>query len=288
MLVDTHAHLDMLTPPVEDVLERAAAAGVGAVITVGESVSSSVAAVELAERFDGTGGPPAVWATVGVHPHNAKDYDHGAAALLRELAEHPRVVAIGETGLDFHYDHSPREAQHEAFAAQLAVAREVGLPVVIHDREAHEETLAAVENHIADLERRARSAAPATGRGPAHAAEHGAGHDSQARPGVVLHCFSGDAAWASRFLALGAHLAFGGVLTFPKADAARMALAVVPLDRLLTETDCPYLSPEPFRGRENEPARVALVAEAIAAQRGLGSDAVAEAVARNARAVFGV
>lgn len=258
MLVDTHAHLDMLSSPAADVLARARDAGVGAIITIGESLESSASAVVLAELFDGSDGLPAVWASVGVHPHNAAGYDAAAESRLGELAAHPRVVAIGEAGLDFHYDHCPRDDQRRAFAAQLDLAAAVGLPIIVHDREAHEEVFEALARAIGRTAPRA----------------------------VVMHCFSGDRCWAERFLDLGCYLAIGGVLTFSRADDTRAAITATPLERLLLETDCPYLAPEPFRGDENEPARLPLIAEAAAAAHSVSLETVATATGRNAAAVF--
>lgn len=262
-LIDTHAHLDMLTAPLGEVLARAARAGVTDIVAVGESIAGSAASIELAEAHDGTDGLPAVWATVGVHPHEARHYDAAADAQLRRLAGQPRVIAIGETGLDFHHDHSPREAQAAAFAAQARIASETGLPLVVHDREAHREVYEAL--------------APLLGEGP----PRGLG-------AAVIHCFSGDAAWARRFAEAGCHIAVGGAVTFKRANDLREAVAAVPADCLLLETDCPYLSPEPFRGKENEPARLDLIVEAVAAAHGAGATEVAALTSRNARRFFGL
>lgn len=254
----------MLSSPAAEALARAGEAGVVAVVTIGESLASSAAGVELSEQYDGSDGLPAVWATVAVHPHNAKDYDGDAEDVLREMAAHPRVVAIGEMGLDFHYDHSPRADQRRAFKAQLALAAELGKPVVVHDREAHEEVLDIVSEHM----------------GPTAWA--------QAPPGAVIHCFSGDADLAQRFVDLGCHLAVGGVVTFDKGDTLRRVAAAVPLDRLLLETDAPFLSPVPYRGQENEPERVAIIARAVSEVRTEGLHHIAEATTKNARAFFGI
>jgi len=254
----------MLSSPAEEVLARAAEAGVVAVVTIGESLASSAAGIELAEQHDGSDGLPGVWATVGIHPHNAKDYDGDAEDVLREMAAHARVVAIGETGLDFHYDHSPRADQMRAFRAQLALAAELGKPVVVHDRQAHEEVLDIVSERL----------------GPTAWDE--------APPGAVIHCFSGDAELAQRFVDLGCHVAIGGVVTFEKGDALRRVAAALPLDRLLLETDAPFLSPVPHRGKENEPERVAVVARAVSEMRTEGLHHIAEATTKNARGFFGI
>jgi TatD DNase family protein len=254
----------MLSSPAEDVLARAAEAGIVAVVTIGESLASSAAGVELAEQHDGSDGLPGVWATVGVHPHNAKDYDGDAEDELRQMAAHPRVVAIGETGLDFHYDHSPRADQLRAFRAQLALAAGLDKPVVIHDREAHEEVADIVSERL----------------GPAAW--------DQAPRGAVIHCFSGDAELAARFVELGCYVAVGGVVTFDKADSLRRVAAALPLDRLLLETDAPFLSPAPHRGKENEPERVAVIARAVSEVRTEGLHHIAAATTKNARAFFGI
>lgn len=259
-LIDTHAHLDMLAAPISEVLKRAAEVGVTDIVTVGASLASSAAGIALAEEHDGLAGPPAVWATVGIHPHEARHYDAQVGRLLREMAAHPRVVAVGETGLDLHYAHSPLGMQAHAFREHARIACEARLPLIVHDREAHEEVFDALTRYI----------------GPASV--------PTCRPtGVLIHCFSGDEEWARRFSDLGCYIAVGGALTFKKADALRRAVRAVPEDRLLLETDCPYLSPEPYRGRENEPARVAIVADAVARAKGLDTACVERMTCENAR-----
>jgi TatD DNase family protein len=253
-LFDSHAHLDFadFDGDLDGVLQRARAAGVAGVIAVGSGrgLESRTAAVALAGRH------PDVWATVGIHPHDASLADDAAVAALRELAAQPRVVALGELGLDFHYDHSPRPRQREAFAAQLRVARELGLPVVVHTREADEDTLAILR---------------------AEGVPHGG----------VLHCFSGGEPLARAGLELGLHVSFSGILTFPKADALRaVARDVVPLDRTLVETDSPYLAPVPHRGRRCEPAHVVHTARRLAELHGLTLEDVARITTRNARRLF--
>jgi TatD DNase family protein len=200
---------------------------------------------------------PEVRIIVGCHPHNASDYDVAASARLRELVRDPRVAAIGETGLDFHYDHSPRDDQRSAFRAQLALAHEAGLPAVVHLREAHEEGISVLEE----------IGVPAAG--------------------CVIHCFTADPALAGRFVAMGCHISFAGPLTFKKAEEIRAAAAAVPLDRLLVETDCPFLAPDPYRGRRNEPAWVTLTAAVVAEARSEEAAAVAEVLYGNARALLG-
>lgn len=269
LLVDTHLHLDdrRFEDDREAVLARAWRAGVRAVLSCGSDLASSAGNLDLADRFnararaggpDGDGALPAarVWVAVGIHPHEAARSGDLEAAMrtLEALASHPAVVAIGEIGLDFHYDFSPRPVQHEVFERQLALARRLGKPVVIHAREAEDAVLAALQRY----------------------------------DGVrgVLHAFAGSVEQARRALDLGCYLGVGGMLTFRNAENVRAVARWAPLDRLLLETDAPYLAPVPHRGRRNEPAYVALVAQKLAELRGLSVSAVAEATTRAARALF--
>jgi len=262
LLVDTHAHLDdrAFAADREAVIARAVAAGVSRILTVGVDLPSSRAAVALAEKH------PAVYAAVGLHPHDARKWNEATVRELRGLAQHPRVVAIGETGLDFYRNLSPREAQIAAFRAQLALAGEVGLPVIIHDREAHGEVMAILRQWV----ERVRSPGPAVPP-PARG---------------VLHAFSGDLALAEAASNLGFCIALGGPLTFAHARRTVEVARQLPLDRLLLETDCPYLTPEPFRGRRNEPAYVRYVAERLAQIRAQPVEVVAKASTQNALALF--
>jgi TatD DNase family protein len=252
-LIDTHAHVHATAFDVDRaaVLERARAAGVLRIINVGYDLPSSRASVELARSHE------QVYATAGLQPHYALSTTPEDLDELRELLALPKVVALGEIGLDYHHDRAPRPAQREFFALQLALAEEVALPVVIHSRDAHADTVAVL---------------------------------AEARPSrpIVMHSFSGDWDHAMACLELGAYLSFSGPLTFPKStdlhDVARRA----PLDRLLVETDCPYLSPHPYRGKRNEPERVTLVAERLAFLRGMQPDEIADIVWRNACTVFGL
>jgi len=198
----------------------------------------------LADRY------PFVYATVGVHPHEARKATAQTFDRMRELAKHSKVVAIGEIGLDYHYDFSPRVVQREVFATQLDLAAETALPIVIHTREAWEDTLEAIRAW----------GSPVRG---------------------IMHCFTGDREQARQALDLGFHLAFGGVLTFPKAEEVREAARLTPPDRLLVETDCPYLAPVPYRGKRNEPAYVAETVKRLAAVRGEVAADLAEQTARN-------
>lgn len=253
-LFDSHAHLTFedFGSELEGVLGRARAAGVRGVVAIGSGGGPDAfrAAVELARRHDW------IWATAGLHPHEAR---HGTDALLAAIAEavsSRAAVAVGEAGLDYHYDHSPREAQRRVFRAQARMARELGVPLVIHTREADDDTLAILSD------------------------------ESVGEAGGVVHCFSGGPEFASRVLELGLHVSFSGIVTFKKAEAVREAAKVVPDDRLLVETDSPFLSPWPHRGRRNEPARVADVVAAVAELRGLAANDVARITTTNARALF--
>jgi TatD DNase family protein len=246
-LVDSHTHLDdsKYEADRELVIERALAAGVEYMVAVGagNGPPDLEAGVRLAERY------PFMFATIGVHPHDASKATGETFARLRELAAHPKVIAIGEIGLDYHYDLSPRPVQREVFARQLEIAAESGKPVVIHTREAWEDTLAQCGGH-----------APVRG---------------------IMHCFTGGAAQARQALDLGFHLAFGGVVTFPKADEVREAARITPDDRLLVETDCPYLAPVPHRGKRNEPALVLEVVRRLAQERGVPPEEVARITTAN-------
>ncbi len=252
MLIDSHCHLnhEQLRADSSEAVRRAVEAGVTHMVVVGYDLPSSDEAVELSDRFE------AVYAAVGVHPHDARHYSSEAERRLRELASHPRVVAIGEIGLDYHYDLSPVEAQAAAFQAQLELASEVGLPVIIHCREAYGDTLSVLRDGL------------------------------DRTLGGVMHCWAGTQAEADWALELGMYLGFGGVLTFKNAVETRSIAARVPLSRILLETDAPYLAPVPHRGKRNEPAYTRLVGEKLAEVRGIDLTAVAAATAASARALF--
>lgn len=226
----------------------ARAAGVGTIVQSGTDAESSRLAVELAERF------PEVWATVGFHPHDAKELDETGARAIEALTSHPRVVGVGEAGLDYHYDHSPRARQLEVFEWHVRVAAEAGLPLVVHTREA--------DDHTLDL--LARAAGGLT---------------------VVLHCFSMTER-VDEVLSRGYYVSFAGNVTFPKASGIQAAARAVPADRLLLETDAPYLTPVPRRGRPNSPAMVAHTYAFVAALRGVAVEALSAAVSANAVRAF--
>lgn len=259
-LVDTHAHLDhpQFDADRAAVIERARAAGVTRILTVGTDLPSSRAAVALATHH------AELCATVGVHPHAAGALSPSALAELRALAAHPKVVAIGEIGLDFYRDRAPRAQQQAAFAAQLELAAELGLPVVIHCREAEGPLMAMLRSWVAEH--------PAPRRGWRG----------------VLHAFPGDAAMAEEAAALGFMIALGGPVTFENARRLHALVPQLSLDHLLLETDAPYLAPHPRRGQRNEPAWIVRVAEAIARLHGDSLTEVAKRTTANAMAVFGL
>jgi TatD DNase family protein len=252
MIIDTHCHLnhEQFASDVPTTIERARQAGIERMIVVGYDLPSSEAAVLLAERYQG------VYAAVAVHPHDAKHYDNSTEDRLRELAASKKVVAIGEIGLDYHYDFSPVEAQMTAFKAQLELARKTELPVIIHCREAYDDVLNILG---------------------------GVGIEEI---GGVMHCWAGDSEQAERTLQLGMYLGIGGVITFKNAPMLREITAAAPLDRLLLETDAPYLAPVPYRGKRNEPAYTALVAEKVAELRGINREEIEAVTTANACNLF--
>jgi TatD DNase family protein len=248
-LVDTHCHLDMLDD-VPGALARMRAAGVARCVTIGVDPGSNEASVALARAH------PEVAATVGLHPHDARLRTDEVMERLAALARAPEVVGVGEAGLDYHYDNSPREAQRAVFADQVRLAHEVSKALVIHSREAWDDTFAILDEE----------GVPAW---------------------TVFHCFSGGPAEAERALERGAVLSFAGVVTFRNAEDLRAAARLAPLDRIVVETDAPFLAPVPHRGRKNEPAFVVHTAAAIAGIKGVEPDEVARATTANARALFG-
>jgi len=251
-LVDTHCHLDLdsYRDDLETVLMRAASVGVSRIVTVGIDLESSRRAVALA------GSHPGISAAVGVHPHHAGTFDAGVLVDLETLSRQPKVVALGEIGLDLHYDFSPFNQQLECFSRQLELARTLRLPVIIHDRDAHKEVLEILQG-----------AGPLPGGG-------------------VMHCFSGDVILAEAVMALGYYVSIPGVVTFKKAIMLQGAVRQVPLDRLLLETDGPYLAPEPRRGRRNEPALMMFTAARVAELKEISLNDLAEATSANAARLF--
>lgn len=254
-LIDTHCHLtfEPLVDDVPAVLERSMAAGVTEWITVGTSVEDSGRAVELTGRHDN------LYATVGIHPHDAKDATGDALDKLRQLARRPKVVAIGETGLDFHYNFSKQPIQKEVFAAHLEIARELDLPVVVHSRNAFDETIEILDR------------------------------SGQGLKGVVFHCFGGDMNQTQAVLDRGYFVSFTGVVTFKNAHTARQAAQIVPIERLMLETDCPYMSPVPMRKQKvNEPALMIHTARFLADLKGVELPDFAAQVTSTSKAFFGL
>ena len=256
-LVDSHAHLEMrqFKADLELVLEKAHAAGVVHIVTVGSTLPESRRALKLAERYG------EISAVVGIHPHDASDMDEPAFQELEKLARRKKVVGVGETGLDFFRDRSPRPLQEESFRMHLTLAREAGQPVVIHVRDAYPRALQILEE------------------------------EGLPEKGGVVHCFSGTVEDAAAFLKMGLYLSFTGTITYEgrkNREWSEEVLSQVPLERLMVETDCPYLSPHPLRGQRNEPAYVHLVAERIAMVKGLSVSDVARVTTRNAVVFFGL
>ncbi len=253
VLIDSHSHIyyEDYSEEFEDMLARAAEAGVKAMLVVGTDIESSRRSVELADKY------PQLYAAVGIHPHDADGVTENDFMAVKELAlSSPKVVAIGEIGLDFYRDRSPRSEQVRVFRSFLRIASELDLPVVIHDRDAHDEIIECL-------------------------VQDGAGRG-------VLHCFSGDAEMAERAVSMGYYISVSGTVTYPSNGALREVVRSTGTDRLLVETDCPYLSPEPFRGRRNEPARALLVAARIAEIKGLDLDDVCRITTKNCHDLFGI
>jgi len=252
-LIDTHCHLTFkpLDEDVEAVLKRSKAAGVTGWISVGTDIEDSRKAIELAEKFDN------LYAAVAIHPHEAKTVTAEAIAQLKQLAQHPEVVAVGETGLDFHYYHSPADEQRRVFAKHLEIAEQLNQPVIIHSREAFEQTVELLERYGKAVEK------------------------------VVFHCFSGSAQQAEIILNKGWYISFTGVVTFKNAARTRQAAGAVPLDRLMLETDCPYMSPEPVRKQKvNEPAFLVHTANFLAELKKISPDELAKKTAAVSKNFF--
>ena len=247
-LVDSHCHLDdkQFADDREAVIERAQAAGVSRLMAIGtgDGPPDLETAIRLADAY------PAFYATVGVHPHDAAKATPETFDRLGELARHPKVLAIGEIGLDYHYDFSPRDVQRSVFAAQLALSAKAHKPIVIHTREAWDDTLGILRDHGLPN-------------------------------GGIMHCFTGGPREAEQALELGFHLSFGGILTFPKADDVRKSAALAPENRLLVETDAPYLAPVPHRGKRNEPSFIVETVRRLAELRGWSPEHAAEVTTRN-------
>jgi len=251
---DSHSHVNMeaFADDLDQVLERSFAAGMAGIVAIGTNVSDSIRGVEIAAQW------PQVYATVGIHPHEVKNADERSYQILKALADDQKVVAYGEIGLDFYRNHSPREIQVKEFARQLGYAAELQLPVVIHDRDAHQEVLEIIK------------------------AEEGYCY------GGIIHCFSGDYKLAATYVDLGFMISIPGTITFRNNQLQAEVVKHLSLDDLLIETDCPYLTPVPYRGKRNEPLYVKYVAEAIGKIKGIAAEVVAERTCSNARQVFGI
>jgi TatD DNase family protein len=252
MLIDTHVHLnaDQFEEDVDEVIERARESGVQEMVVVGFDTKTINIAMKLVEKYD------FLYAAVGWHPVDAVDCDDEKLAWIEELAAHPKVVAIGETGLDYHWDKSPRDVQKDVFRKQIALAKKVGLPVIIHDREAHEDIVEVLREEKAE------------------------------EIGGIMHCFQGDIEMAEACLDMNFYISFGGPVTFKNAKLPKEVAKTIPRDRLLVETDAPFLAPHPYRGKRNEPAYVKLVAEQLAELRGESYEETAALTTENARRLF--
>jgi TatD DNase family protein len=248
MLVDSHCHLDFpdFADALDDVVARARQVDIGRIVTISTRVAKHAGLIAIAERF------PDVFCSVGTHPHNAHEEPDVTAADLVARTRHPKVVAIGEAGLDYHYDYSPRDAQERGFRTHIAAARETGLPLVIHAREADEDVAKILEEE--------------TGKGAFPA---------------VLHCFTGGRDLAMRAIALGLSISFTGILTFKNSADLRKIAADLPADRIMVETDAPYLAPGKFRGKRNEPSYVVETAKVLAETRGVAFDEIARQTTEN-------
>ncbi len=253
MLFDSHAHIDDEKFDIdrEEVIQRAIDNGVTGIINVGASMESSARSIALAEKYEG------IYAAVGIHPHDAKDaLDTDYEQLVRWTAL-DKVVAIGEIGLDYYYDFSPREVQRSVFIHQLDVARQTNMPFIIHDRDAHGDVLEILKKEAKGLK-------------------------------GVLHCFSGSLEMANEVIKMGLYVSIAGPVTFKNAAKLPEIVTKVPLEYLLVETDSPYLTPQPYRGKRNEPAYVKLVAEQVANLRGIELDILAKATSENVKRLFGI
>jgi len=248
MLVDSHCHLDFpdFASELDAVVERARAAGIGRIVTICTRVRKHAQVLAVAEKY------PEIFCSVGTHPHNAHEELDIDAKTLIALTKNPKIVAIGEAGLDYHYDKSPRGAQAQSLRQHIAAARETGLPLVIHSRECDADMARILEDE--------------TGKGAFPA---------------VLHCFTGGRDLAFKAVELGHYVSFTGILTFKNSDALREIAAALPADRILVETDAPYLAPLPYRGKRNEPSYVAQTAKVLAETRGVSPDAIAEQTTEN-------
>ncbi len=249
MLIDTHTHIDMenFKNRFDEVLQTAAEYGVGKVVIPGVEPSGFARIIELCEKFEN------IFGAVGIHPEELNSYNEEAEAQIKNYLKHPKIVALGEVGLDYYWDKSQIERQKEIFKRQILIAKEARKPVLVHDREAHQDSFEILKDTDA------------------------------AEVGVVMHCFSGSPEFAMECIKEGFYIALGGVVTFKNAKKVKEVAKIIPLDKLLLETDAPYMTPVPFRGKENQPAYVKFVAQEIAKLRGISFEEVAQATTENAQ-----
>jgi TatD DNase family protein len=254
MLFDTHVHLnaEQFEDDLEEVIERAKSAGVSNVVVVGFDRPTIIRAMELVEQYD------FMYASIGWHPVDAIDMVQADLEWIEELTRHPKVVAIGEMGLDYHWDKSPKEIQKEVFRKQIRLAKKVKLPIIIHNREATSDIMEILKE------------------------------ENAAEVGGIMHCFSGSPETAKACIEMNFYISLGGPVTFKNAKKPKEVAAEIPLDRLLIETDCPYLAPHPNRGKRNEPSFVRLIAEEIAEIKNVSLEEVAQKTERNAKKIFGI
>lgn len=254
MLFDSHAHLDgrRFDKDRDKVIERAKESGISYIMNPGADFESSVKSVELASKYE------MIYAAVGVHPHDTKDMDDIMLELIKSLTKKPKVMAIGEIGLDFHYDNSPRDIQEKWFRKQVRLAKDVNLPIIIHDREANNEVMSILKEEKAF------------------------------NTGVLMHCYSGSAELAKQYIKLGAYISIAGPVTFKNVRKAVEVVQAIPIEYLMIETDSPYLTPHPYRGKRNESSYVKYVAEKIAEIKGISLEEVAERTTENAKKYFGI
>ncbi|AKP75084.1 MULTISPECIES: TatD family hydrolase [Priestia] len=254
MLFDTHVHLnaEQYEDDLQEVINRALEKGVQNMVVVGFDEPTIKKAIQIAETYD------FIYASVGWHPVDAIDMTDEHLAWIEELAQHPKVVALGEMGLDYHWDKSPKEVQKDVFRRQIRLARKVNLPIIIHNRDATEDVVTILkEEHVEEV-------------------------------GGIMHCFTGSIEVAKQCMDMNMYISFGGPVTFKNAKKPKEVAAELPLDKLLIETDCPYLTPHPFRGKRNEPGYVSYVAEQIAELKGITYEELADITTANAKKLFGI
>lgn len=254
MLIDSHAHLDddRFHKDREEVINSLKENGISLVINPGSDLQSSISAVKLSEQYDN------IYAAVGVHPHSASEMDEGTIEILKAFGKREKVIAIGEIGLDYYYDNSPRDVQRKWFKRQMELAKELNLPIIVHSREANQETFDMIKD------------------------------ESDGKLIGVLHCYSGSPEMAKEYVKLGFYISLAGPVTFKNAKMPKEVAKVVPIDRLLVETDSPYLTPEPHRGKRNEPLYVRHVAAMIAELRGMTIDDLSRATSENTKRLFNI